>query len=203
MAVNKVEAFGETLIDLTGDTVTAAALLKGYTAHDKAGNSITGTYENTIPSGYIKPTGNLTDSLITRSSNIDSGHKATLPAGYYVNSALSISEWKSGIITGSGSSGGAFTVPYNSIGFIPSYAVLVALEPNNSSLANTVLAAFGNGASAYSAIYMYTGSKASLSTAYPINSTYNTVKLNSSGITFPGLSGVKYGTCNYRWFALR
>jgi hypothetical protein len=34
---------GTTLIDLTGDTVTAADLLSGVTAHDKSGATITGT----------------------------------------------------------------------------------------------------------------------------------------------------------------
>jgi hypothetical protein len=42
MAVNKVEAFGETLIDLTGDTVTPETLAQGATAHNAAGESITG-----------------------------------------------------------------------------------------------------------------------------------------------------------------
>ena len=34
---------GSTLIDLTGDTITAADLLTGVTAHDKSGATITGT----------------------------------------------------------------------------------------------------------------------------------------------------------------
>lgn len=41
--VNKVVFSGETLIDLTGDTVTADTLHKGITAHDKSGSAITGT----------------------------------------------------------------------------------------------------------------------------------------------------------------
>ena len=43
MAVSKVVYGGNTLIDLTGDTVAADKLLSGYTAHDAAGNAITGT----------------------------------------------------------------------------------------------------------------------------------------------------------------
>ena len=43
MATSKVVFYGETLIDLTGDTVAAAKLLKGVTAHDKAGEPVTGT----------------------------------------------------------------------------------------------------------------------------------------------------------------
>lgn len=41
--VNKVIYGGTTLIDLTGDTITAADLQSGVTAHDKSGATITGT----------------------------------------------------------------------------------------------------------------------------------------------------------------
>lgn len=41
--VNKVIYGGNTLIDLTADTITAAQLLEGVTAHDKSGAPITGT----------------------------------------------------------------------------------------------------------------------------------------------------------------
>lgn len=41
--INKVIFGGSTLIDLTGDTVDAAHLLSGATAHDKSGAPITGT----------------------------------------------------------------------------------------------------------------------------------------------------------------
>ena len=39
MAINKVIYGGETLIDLTGDTVTADKILSGFTAHDRGGGS--------------------------------------------------------------------------------------------------------------------------------------------------------------------
>ena len=45
MAVNKIIYGGETLIDLTEDTVTPETLVKGTTAHDKSGAPIVGTYE--------------------------------------------------------------------------------------------------------------------------------------------------------------
>lgn len=41
--VSKVVYFGETLIDLTNDTVEPSKLLKGFTSHDKSGAPITGT----------------------------------------------------------------------------------------------------------------------------------------------------------------
>ena len=46
--VNRVEVNGETLIDLSTDTVTAETLDEGITAHDAAGNLIMGTRQTTI-----------------------------------------------------------------------------------------------------------------------------------------------------------
>lgn len=43
MAINKVIYGGNTLIDLTADTITAGDLAYGVTAHDKSGAVITGT----------------------------------------------------------------------------------------------------------------------------------------------------------------
>jgi len=43
MAKNKIIYNGNTLIDLTGDTVTADKLMQGYTAHDRSGALINGT----------------------------------------------------------------------------------------------------------------------------------------------------------------
>ena len=45
MAVNKVALNGEVKLDLTADTVTPETLLKGKTAHNAAGELITGVYE--------------------------------------------------------------------------------------------------------------------------------------------------------------
>lgn len=45
MAVNKVVYNRNILIDLTSDTVTAATLKKGYTAHKADGTVVTGTFE--------------------------------------------------------------------------------------------------------------------------------------------------------------
>ncbi len=43
MAINKVVFGGQTLIDLTADTITPADLASGVTAHDASGAEITGT----------------------------------------------------------------------------------------------------------------------------------------------------------------
>lgn len=53
MGNSKIVYYGETLIDLTGDTVEAAKLLKGITAHDKKGEKITGTFEAADPYAII------------------------------------------------------------------------------------------------------------------------------------------------------
>lgn len=45
--VNKVQlADGTSLIDISGDTITASTLMQGYTAHSATGASITGTLAN-------------------------------------------------------------------------------------------------------------------------------------------------------------
>ena len=49
---NKVTFGGKTLIDLTGDTVTADKILSGYTAHDKSGKKITGTFMSDLSLGF-------------------------------------------------------------------------------------------------------------------------------------------------------
>lgn len=50
--VNKVVYNGVTLIDLTADTVTAATLMQGYTAHAADGSTIVGAVPNGDNLGY-------------------------------------------------------------------------------------------------------------------------------------------------------
>nr|DAG30540.1 MAG TPA: leucine rich repeat protein [Caudoviricetes sp.] len=50
MAANKVIVNNQTILDLTADTVTAATLKKGVTAHDASGTQITGTLEESSTS---------------------------------------------------------------------------------------------------------------------------------------------------------
>lgn len=49
---NKVVVNGETILDLTQDSVTPSSLLKGTTAHDKSGAPITGTMEASAGGDY-------------------------------------------------------------------------------------------------------------------------------------------------------
>lgn len=51
MAKSKIIIGGEVAIDLTGDTVTPDKMLEGVTAHDKAGEIITGTCTFDVDSG--------------------------------------------------------------------------------------------------------------------------------------------------------
>lgn len=53
MAVNRVVYDGVTLVDLTSDTVTPDTLMAGVTAHDAAGNEITGEFD---PSVFVQKT---------------------------------------------------------------------------------------------------------------------------------------------------
>lgn len=61
MAVNKVDLNGETVLDLTGDTVTPETLNKGVTAHNAAGEQIAGTQVPVVTVNDITPddTGNV------------------------------------------------------------------------------------------------------------------------------------------------
>lgn len=61
MAKNKIIYGGEVLIDLTADTVTAADLAEGVTAHDKSGAIITGT--NTYDSDTSEDTAAVAEIL--------------------------------------------------------------------------------------------------------------------------------------------
>lgn len=57
MGVSKVDFAGNTLVDLTGDSVTPATLKKGETAHNAAGEQIVGTMEaggGTTPGTELK-----------------------------------------------------------------------------------------------------------------------------------------------------
>ena len=105
--VNKVVYNGDTLIDLTSDTVAAAYLLKNYTAHDRSGASITGSCEydsNTTDANatageilssktaYVnktKVTGSMTNN---GSSNVTvtSTSGTSIPSGYYDGSGKAV-----------------------------------------------------------------------------------------------------------------
>lgn len=79
MAINKVIFGGDTLIDLTADTVDAAHLLSGYTAHDKSGAQITGT--NTYDSDTSEDTLAIAEALTGKTFHArGTGYTGTMPS---------------------------------------------------------------------------------------------------------------------------
>lgn len=64
---NKIIYNGNTLIDLTSDTITAADLASGKTAHDKSGAIITGT--NTYDSDTSNDTAEVGEILATKTAH--------------------------------------------------------------------------------------------------------------------------------------
>lgn len=101
MAVNKVVYDGNTLIDLTNDTVTADTLVSGATAHNAAGVSITGT-ASYLPTSGGTITGDLSVSgAITSGGNITSGRDVFAENGW-VYSAQATTLFGSGTLSKSG-----------------------------------------------------------------------------------------------------
>ena len=83
MAINKVEYGGNTLIDLTSDSVTPENLISGVTAHDASGKKITGTFD---PNKYLEKTGDASDTTVTfvqatNRANISSKEKFSVIMG--------------------------------------------------------------------------------------------------------------------------
>lgn len=91
MAVNRVDYGGNTLIDLTADTVTADTLASGATAHDKSGALITGTAAITTTHSITLSTsepsgGNEGDVWL-----VGSGGKASTEVGVELSTTFSTS----------------------------------------------------------------------------------------------------------------
>lgn len=78
MAISKVVYGTTVLLDLTSDTVDAAHLAKGYTAHDAAGNQVVGTLgeQQQIRKNLLKGT---SDSLTDSSDLIMAFYDTTEP----------------------------------------------------------------------------------------------------------------------------
>lgn len=97
MAINKVIYGGNTLIDLTGDTITAADILSGKTTHDKSGATITGTC--TYDSDTSTDTASVAEILATKTAHA----RGTLLTGTMTNN---------GAVTGTISTkAGTYTIP--------------------------------------------------------------------------------------------
>lgn len=79
MGNSKIVYYGETLIDLTGDTVEATKLLKGITAHDKKGEKIIGTLSDVTqaaPAITVDAAGKITASATQAAGVVAAGTKS-------------------------------------------------------------------------------------------------------------------------------
>lgn len=113
---NKVVVAGDTLIDLSGDTVAAGSMLSGVTAHDKNGASVTGNIpslsfpalpDSSAASGYTGA-GSMTIATADRYLNIPSGYYGT--ASWYrlrgiVTSGIQAANIKDGAVISVGDTG--------------------------------------------------------------------------------------------------
>ena len=153
--VNKVVYGNQTLIDLTGDTVTAGALASGYTAHDRSGAVVNGTLElpsssNPLP---VEKGGTNANTAAGARSNLDVYSKSEVTnaiaqsTANVVDTSTTLSELRNGmnaIKVASGTVIGNYTVPNNmrgyavkdgstAVGFLASYnGENVAVVGNNN-----------------------------------------------------------------------
>ena len=97
---NKIIYNDAVLMDLTGDTVSAATLLQGETAHDRSGAPITGTYVPFTPTGNI----NITQAGVTDVTNYAT---ATVPVadpwvgiedGFFTDSGVRKYRYKGAVV---------------------------------------------------------------------------------------------------------
>lgn len=97
MAISKVVYGGDTLIDLTADTVKAEHLIKGYTAHGADGEKITGA--NDWDSNTQDATAADTEILLSKTAYVKGTKKTgTMPNNGAVSGTISTKD-------------GAYTVP--------------------------------------------------------------------------------------------
>lgn len=88
MAINKIIYGGETLIDLTNDTVDASHLLNNITAHDRSGAIITGTC--TFDSDTTDATAAAAEILATKTAYVNSVKvEGTMPNNGAVTGTIS------------------------------------------------------------------------------------------------------------------
>lgn len=83
MGYNKIVYDNNTLIDLTADTITPDKILVGYTAHDRAGNLITGTASGEV--GQVKTMDELEQNWDNEGGFLLSYDPATGDRSYILN----------------------------------------------------------------------------------------------------------------------
>ena len=109
MAINKVIYGGNTLIDLTGDTITASDLASGVKAHNNAGVQITGT--NTFDADTSDATAQQAEILATKTAYV-SGNKltGTMPNRGAVTGTISVADGTYTIAQGYHDGSGAVSI---------------------------------------------------------------------------------------------
>lgn len=118
MGVNRVDFGNETLIDLSGDTVTAASLLAGFTAHGADGEAITGTAGIHVESITKAPSSNATSIAFTglaaqpKAFMLIATTQMTLATTYYVSAVTSDGENTYGTYVRRSSGGGSSAYQY-------------------------------------------------------------------------------------------
>jgi len=137
MAVNKVEYAGNTLIDLTGDNVTADKLLSGVTAHAASGEAISGSMADngavsgtistragsyTVPAGYHNGGGKVQIASAEQAKIIASNIKAGVKILGVTGTLAAGAKIETGTITG-GSSKTSLTISH-SLGATPNLFVM-------------------------------------------------------------------------------
>lgn len=87
--ISRVDFAGETLIDLTNDTVSPDALAAGETAHDATGALITGT---ATPVTLVQEAGSRTDAVMSQAAVTEALDKKVANAGWGANKNLGTDE---------------------------------------------------------------------------------------------------------------
>ena len=119
MAVNRVDYGGNTLIDLTADTVTADSLLSGFTAHGADGEPVIGTADGAHVASVTKaPSNNSTSIACTglaarpKAFMLIATTQITLSSTYYVTAVASNGTNTYGTYVRKGSSGNSSAYSY-------------------------------------------------------------------------------------------
>lgn len=128
---NKVVVNGETILDLTQDTVTPATLAKGATAHDKSGAKITGTL-----SGY-----DTSDATVTARDVVSP--KVAYGASGKVNGTMA--NYRSGVFTLDNT---RLSVGGRNLNIKGDPPRAMAIDMNTTVQASTALSNFGNATAA-------------------------------------------------------
>lgn len=193
MGVSKVNYGSKTLIDLTGDTVTANKLLSGYKAHNKAGNAITGTC--TYDCDSSDATANEYDIYSGKIAYVN-GSKVT---GKYKSTGYGAEQYSA---NSSNCSSSKLVIPCN---FKPKY-VTVTYQPSSYSNGKVICGWFNDDSVTYhskTSLSPYiirtqkTSSNATISDYFYYDSTNKQVVINRPSISY------SWHTENYKVFCFK